>query len=141
MIKYVITLVCLVLTLGFSFDAAADDSIYLGGFSYHFEDDRNNINPLLFYQKDGYVGGYFYNSFENHSLLLGKDFSIHRDGITIGVVPSIIYGYEKKQTLAACTGKICLGALPYIKFDYDEHWSPAVIVGGTFFTAIVEYKF
>lgn len=140
--KYILLLTSLVLALGFAHDSVADTEVYIGALSYHVDTDKdlNNINPMFLVSYDDWVAGYFYNSYKNHTGILGKGFWTTRDELSIGIIPSVLYGYNSGELVGLCREKVCLSALPVFKYTIGN-WSPTLIYGGTFASVAVSYKF
>jgi len=122
--------------------AMADSHIYVGGVSYHFNEDLNNFNPSFIYNKNDYFAGYVYNSFKNHTAIAGKMFRLERDDLpfSVGIAPSLVWGYQSGEIVGACSGKVCATALPFVEIEYGEY-TPTILFGGTFVTLMLKYDF
>ena len=123
--------------------SASAHTIYVGSLTYHFDRDSeyNETNETLIYKHDsGWATGYFKNSYYEDTFFVGKQFTIERDGIEIGIMPTLIHGYEQSQIIGLCSGKDCVSALP--TFSYTKYEvQPTIIFGGTFFSFMIGYEF
>jgi len=74
--------------------------------SHHvnFQQDYNEIHPLLGLQYNNFIAGAYYNSEENVSAYAGYRFEHDEVGIELGAVN----GYPKLG-----------GTIPYVRFTYD----------------------
>ena len=76
------------------------DKLYVGQLTYHFDKEdtqvTNESHELLIYQHDsGWVGGYFKNSYDKDTFLVGKSFTLLKnDTFDVGVKAGLVKGYE-----------------------------------------------
>lgn len=92
------------ITLLFSINVLAntqDDtmSIYLGGWSKHFDNDYdyNESNQLIAIQYNEYVFGTFKTSYYNRGYVAGYDMGYDWQDLRFGILVGAVYGYTEYE--------------------------------------------
>ena len=103
---------------------SADDTIYLGMWSYHFidnEDDYETTHNLLAFTYRGYFAGTFINSLSDRSWGAGVQRDMYRTelgmlSMEIGYRLGLLYGYDSMQIANT-------GLFPLLQVYSDFHYN------------------
>lgn len=120
------------------------DSLYTGAWSEHVAgkhqesnvgtlDVSNNEHNLLAYEKDGYIIGYFKNSYSSDSAVLGKRFVVFElKDIKAGVYAGATYGYYTCSGMADLDArkKLCPAIVPEISYTKYKFQPTILMLGG-----------
>ncbi len=121
----------------------ADDTIYLGMWSYHFidnDDDYQTTHNLLAITYRGYFGGTFINSLDDRTWGAGVQRDVYRTemgifSMEIGYRLGLLYGYDSMQIANT-------GLFPLLQVYSDLHyehvgvqfaWAGSTVTAGFFF--------
>jgi len=115
-------LVVILITVGFSAQAAAD-RLYLGALSEHpFADPRyefNEAHRLIAYERHNWVAGYFDNSYDEDTFLAGRKFSAHLGAFEFSAIVGASYGYRdcvKGRDWPVNHRRVCPVAIPAVTY-------------------------
>lgn len=89
--------VAVVLCLVSSISVKAD--VFLGGWSHHLSTpDLNETHNLVAIEHNGWIGGYFKNSYNDDSGFAGKMLTVSESkNYEVGVALGVVYGYDKED--------------------------------------------
>lgn len=129
-----------------SMSVMAEDYIYTGAWSYHFDQKdhpiTNQKHDLIGYQHDAWMIGSYHNSFGDQSYMIGREFQVRQYGnFNLTVVAGADYGYK------SCTGPTtnkdavwCPAIMPvltYTKYDIQ----PSLAIMGRALTLQIRWRF
>ncbi len=120
------------------------DSLYTGAWSEHITgnhqenevgtlDVTNSEHNLLAYEKDSYIVGYFKNSFNNDTIVVGKRFELFELGdFKAGVYTGATYGYYSCRGMAdlGADKKVCPAIVPEISYTKYKLQPTLLMLGG-----------
>ncbi len=123
--------------LCFSVRQAHADSIYLGAWSDHIshqDDVKNSQHDLIAYEHNSYIVGYFKNSFNNDTALIGKRFNLFDAGdFNFGVYGGVTYGYKdcgagRPQPYGA-PAVACFALVPEVSYPAYKVQPSLILIG------------
>ena len=86
------------LALFMSLKLYADTSFKLGGLSTHLSDGNYNaFHRLVIISHNDYFGGYFRNSFDDDSFVLGRTWHFEDSVFRFNLHGGVVYGYRKSS--------------------------------------------
>lgn len=102
------------------------DELYLGAWSKHFTGgDYNEVHNMVGVNYDSWVAAYFKNSYERHTVLIGKDFRWSFREVHAGVMVGGTFGYRECYGDNGGSAKVCPFLAPYL--GYDAQVSPKLV--------------
>ena len=141
------SIVIFTLLLFSSIPVLADDYIYTGSWSYHFDQKdhpiSNENHELIGYQHNSWMVGSYKNSWGDQSYIIGREFSIKQYGnFKFSALVGADYGYMSCDTPPEHTEppKWCPAILPtvtYVKYDVQ----PSLAIMGRALTFQIRWKF
>lgn len=123
-------LLCIVLLLVTIESKASDNSIILGGWSYHLvADDTTNSNHKMFgYQYNNWITSYFKNSYDNDSFFGGYSILQYEDSLfKAELLAGVVTGYDY------CLGtklNWCPVVIPTLTINTSDNFKPQFILLG-----------
>lgn len=88
----------LLLMVSASLTTHAETSFKLGGLSTHLsEGDYNAFHRLIIISHNDYFGGYFRNSFDDDSFVLGHTWGFEDSVFRFNLHAGVVYGYRKSS--------------------------------------------
>ncbi len=106
---------------------AAADRLYLGALSEHPasnpDQEFNESHKLIAYERDGWIGGYFDNSYGEDTLFVGSRFSVQVRDLEFSLVAGASYGYRdcvKGQDWPITSRRVCPMLAPAISYTGIE---------------------
>lgn len=95
-IAFKLTFMLLMLFMGLT--VHAETSFKLGGLSTHLsEGDYNTFHRLAIISHNDYFGGYFRNSFDDDSFVLGHSWGFEDSVFRFNLHAGVVYGYRKSS--------------------------------------------
>ena len=80
------------------FKVHAETSFKLGGLSMHWsEGNYRSCHRLVMVSHNDYFGGYFLNSFDDDSFVVGKTWSVQDSVFKFNLHGGLVYGYRKSS--------------------------------------------
>ena len=119
----------LTLAIASSFNAVADTSIILGGWSSHQTKDTYNFNEVhnaVGIVHNDYIVTTFKNSYYNQSVVVAKQFNFTEHNfneltVSTSIALGVVSGYTEKQLGAAYIGSgISAYVLPTVSVKYND---------------------
>jgi hypothetical protein len=146
-IYYLAAIVVLALAVWGS-NARAETRLYLGAVTQHFSsEDYNERHKLVMGEHNGFIAGYFNNSYDEDSFLAGykwrlPKFDLPVPNVETSVIGAATYGYRSCSKGWSDTGRDVCG-MAAVQFDYTgfEHYHPSVVVTPVFigFTGAIKF--
>ncbi len=116
--------------LEFVSQIAAADALYVGAWSVHIdaaENVNNGDHRLLAYERNGYIVGYFKNSFSEDTGFVAKRFELfERGNWKAAVYVGVDYGYNGCEQ-SKDTGKNSVCPLVVPELAYTKHKTQIVV--------------
>jgi len=126
----------------------AETRLYLGALSQHFSsEDYNERHKLVMVEHNGFVGGYFNNSYDEDSFLAGYKWRLPNLDLPVpnletSAIAAATYGYRSCSKGWSDSDRDVCGMVA-AQFDYTgfERYHPSVVVTPVFvgFTGAVKF--
>ncbi|WP_372966682.1 hypothetical protein [Marinobacter sp.] len=106
------------LAIALAAPAMADSYIYTGAWSQHFSGkEYNETNRMLAVAVDGYMAGYFRNSYDEDAFMLARQFTANHGDIQFGVSLGAVYGYRHcLKGWSDSSRRVCPLAVPSVTY-------------------------
>ena len=143
LLENIVMFLLILILVFFARQVMADTYIYTGAFSEHlFSSVPNETHNLLAVQHNGYIGGYFENSYGDDTAFAGVDYSAKLShNIEIGVMAGATYGYRGCFPLDGEGSKrACPMVAPHASYT-KYPVQPTVILLGEAVAASIRWEF
>lgn len=135
---YIASALILALAL-WSANAKAETRLYLGALSQHFSsEDYNERHKLAMVEYNGFVGGYFNNSYDEDSFLAGYKWrteflDLPLPHLETSIITAATYGYRDCiKGWADADRRVCGFAAAQLDYTKWERYHPSLIVTPVF---------
>ena len=122
--------------------SALGNGVYIGAVSTHFHEvvESESTHELLIFEHNNYIAGGFVNSFNDFTVIAGKEFTLDiSEDFGAGIILGASYGYDCSY-MNLCKDSFMPVMAPYISYTkYKIQPTIAIIGTAAFFTVKFNY--